>query len=199
MAVLKFRKVTVLPGVFEASTLYLVRNASNVNLFDLYLSTDDGASVRHIISETDIDSKITSALAGFNNLEIVANITARNALNPTRNMQVIVLDATGDATVASGAATYTYNHSNTTWYKISEAESLDVVLQWANIQNKPTSAVADIDDAVSKRHAHANSAVLSSLSDSGGHLAYGGAPVRAYLDEETWQIRLYNMSTMLRC
>jgi hypothetical protein len=184
--ILKFRKVTALPGTLEASTLYLVRHASNANLFNIYLSTDDGSAARHIISDTDIDSKITTALAGFSNLEVVANIAARDALTPTRNIQVIVLDATGDATVASGAATYVYRLSNTTWYKVSEAESLDVVLNWANLQNKPTSAVADIDDAVSKRHAHANSAVLSSLSDSGGHLAYGGVPVRAYLDEETW-------------
>lgn len=184
--ILKIRKVTTLPGSFEASTLYLVRHASNVNLFDIYLSTDDGASVRHIIKDTDIDAKITTALAGFSNLEVVANIAARDALAPTRNVQVIVLDATGDATVASGAATYVYRLSNTTWYKVSEAESLDVVLQWANIQNKPSSTVADIDDAVTKRHTHSNSSVLNGLGDSTGLLTYGGAPIRAYLEEETW-------------
>jgi hypothetical protein len=186
MAQLKIRKVTTLPGVFESTTLYMVRNAGNANLFDLYLSTDDGVSVRHIISESDIDSKISTALSGFSSLEIVANITARNALAPTKNIQVIVLDATGDATVASGAATYAYQLSNTTWYKISEAESLDVVLQWANIQNKPTSSVADIDDAVTKRHTHTNLSVLNGLADSAGELTYGGVPIRAHLEEATW-------------
>ena len=188
--ILKIRKVTTLPGTFEGSTLYLVRNAGNVNLFDMYLSTDDGTAVRHIITEGDIDGKITAAvnagLAGFNQVQVVANIAARNALTPTSNIQVLVLDATGDGTVASGAATYAYQVSNTTWYKISEAESMDVVVQWANITNKPSSSVADIDDAVTKRHTHANSSVLNGLAESAGLLTYGGSPIRAYLDEETW-------------
>jgi hypothetical protein len=184
--ILKIRKVTTLPGVYDPSTLYLVRNGSNVNLFDIYLSTDDGASVRHIITESDIQTKINTALAGFNNVQVVADIAARNALTPTSNIQVVVLDATGDGTVASGAATYVYQLSNTTWYKISEAESLDVVFSWANITGKPTSAVADIDDAVSKRHTHTNLSVLNGLGDSAGALTYSGSPIRAYLDEETW-------------
>ena len=184
--ILKIRKVNTLPGTFEGSTLYLVKNGSNVNLFDLYLSTDDGVSVRHIISESDITTKINTALAGFSQLQVVADITARDALAPTSNIQVLVLDATGDGTVVSGAATYVYRVSNTTWYKVSEAESLDVVLSWANITGKPTSVVADIDDAVSKRHTHTNSAVLNNLSEAGGRLEYGGVPIRAYLDEEAW-------------
>lgn len=188
--ILKIRKVTTLPGTFEASTLYLVRNGTNVNLFDIYLSTDDGASVRHIITEGDINSKITAAvnagLAGFSQVQVVANIAARNALTPTSNVQVLVLDATGDATVASGAATYAYQFSNTTWYKISEAESMDVVVSWASITGKPSSTVADIDDAVTKRHSHSNLSVLNGLGDSAGSLTYSGSPIRAYLDEETW-------------
>jgi hypothetical protein len=184
--ILKIRKVTTLPGVYEASTLYLVRNSVNVNLFDMYLSTDDGASVRRIISEVDIDSKINNAIDAFNKINVVSTIAQRNALTPTSNIQVLVLDATGDPSVASGAATYVYQLSNTTWYKISEAESLDVVLNWASIVNKPTSAVADIDDAVTKRHSHSNLSTLNSLGDSGGLLTYSGSPIRAYLDEETW-------------
>lgn len=187
--ILKIRKVTSLPGVYEASTLYLV-TSSTATLFDLYVSNNDGTAIRHIIKESEIDSKIgaaiTSALAGFNSVQVVNNIAARDALAPTSNVQVLVLDATGDATVASGAATYVYRVSNTTWYKVSEAESLDVVLSWANLTGKPTSAVADIDDAVSKRHAHSNLSTLNGLGDSAGLLTYSGAPIRAYLDEETW-------------
>lgn len=61
-----------------------------------------------------------------------------------------VTDASGDSTVTSGWAIYRYNGS--AWAKIQEQEGLDVVIpttiEWANVQNKPTSSVTDIDDAV---------------------------------------------------
>jgi hypothetical protein len=61
-----------------------------------------------------------------------------------------------------------------TWTKVAEAESMDVVLQWGNIQGKPSSAVADIDDAVSKKHEHANKTVLDAISanSTSGNLVY---------------------------
>ena len=54
--------------------------------------------------------------------------------------------------------------SDSTGTKIAEYESMDVVLQWNDIQGKPTSAVADIDDAVANRHSHANKALLDPIS-----------------------------------
>ena len=45
------------------------------------------------------------------------------------------MDATGDSTVASGGASYIYDGSN--WIKISEFESMDVLVDWIDIQNKP--------------------------------------------------------------
>ena len=37
---------------------------------------------------------------------------------------------------------------------------------WANITNKPTSSVSEIDDAVSKKHLHSNKTTLDNISDS---------------------------------
>lgn len=185
MAILKIRKVNTLPGTLEASTLYMVKS-SNPNLFDLYLSTSDGLTARHIISQTEISTMITDAVGVFNTVEIVADITARDALTPGANIQVLVLDASADATVISGAALYVYDFATTTWYKVSEYESMDVVLDWASIQNKPTSTPAQIDQAVSDSHTHANKALLDLLSEVSGHLHYNGEPVRTYLDEEAW-------------
>lgn len=184
-AVMKIRKVTTLPGTFENSTLYLVPNA-DASLFDMYLSASNGASVRRIISKSDIATMIADAISGAESVQIVADIAARNALNPTTITQVLVLDASADATVTSGAATYIYNPDTTSWIKINEAESMDVVLNWVNIVGKPSSSVADIDDAVTKRHTHANKSVLDDISDQSGYLGYKGAPVRAYLDAEEW-------------
>ena len=61
-----------------------------------------------------------------------------------------VTDASGDDTVNTGWAIYRYNGSS--WVKIQEQEGLDVVIpttiDWANVQNKPTSTVTEIDEAV---------------------------------------------------
>jgi hypothetical protein len=77
--------------------------------------------------------------------------------------------------VVAGGATYLYNPGTTTWIKSSEAESLDIVLNWATLQGKPTSSVAAIDAAVAASHTHANKAVLDLVTDSGGKLLYNGA------------------------
>ena len=67
--------------------------------------------------------------------KVVADITARNALTTEEGLIAYVVDATGDSTVKSGGASYIYDGSN--WIKISEFESMDVELEWADIKNKP--------------------------------------------------------------
>ena len=108
-----------------------------------------------MLTDTDIQALIYASISGLaGEMPIVADIAARNALSPTKNTQVLVLDATGDSTVASGAATYIYRFSTTSWIKLSEAESLDLILQWTNIQGRPTSSPSAIDTAVSNSHTH---------------------------------------------
>lgn len=183
---MKIHKVNALPGSLEASALYLVKSAET-GLLDLYVSSNDGSSVRHIISKTEIQTMVNSAVAGTSHIHVVADIAARNALAPTVVTQAVVIDATADATVTSGAATYVFNPADSTWSKISEFESLDVTLQWANIQGRPSSTVAEIDDAVGKKHAHANATQLNKIGEDGnGNLTYGGAQVYAYLSSDQW-------------
>lgn len=79
-------------------------------------------------------------------------MSSPNALNPTRAIYVYVTNATGDSTVASGGATYLFNPTNSTWIKTSEAESMDVSVNWASITGKPTSSAAQIDAAVAASH-----------------------------------------------
>ncbi|TGN09765.1 hypothetical protein [Leptospira ilyithenensis] len=92
--------------------------------------------------ELDVNGKVPVSQTYNQNPSaiIVNNITARNALIPTLTgvTQVWVRDATEDPTVSLEAAGYLWDHPNTTWIKISEAESLDIVLQWANITGKPS-------------------------------------------------------------
>jgi hypothetical protein len=62
------------------------------------------------------------------------------------------------------------------WIKTSEAESMDVTaIAWSALTGGPTNTVADIDDAVDKRHAHTNLALLEKITeDDDGDLLYDG-------------------------
>lgn len=73
-------------------------------------------------------------------MRVVNDITARNAITGDElyeSLQVHVINATGDPTVKSGWAEYIYDATNSVWVKRAEKESMDVVLDYANIQNVP--------------------------------------------------------------
>lgn len=180
----RFLKVTTLPGTLEPNTFYFVENG---NYAESYLTNSSGVA-KMIGNTTMINQLITSQLAQYNAFEIVADITARNALASglNRNLLVLVIDATGDTTVGSGSALYAFHNDTDTWEKLTEYENLDVTIQWSAIQGKPTSAVADIDDAVTKRHVHANKAKLDLIdTDVDGNLTYNGDPVMHW-DQSNW-------------
>lgn len=179
MANINFYKVTSLPGTLAADSMYFV---SNGTVAESYLT--DSAGVAKSLGNTSmissiVSSQMASTLAAYNAMEIVADIAARNALAASlnRNILVLVSNATGDATVASGAALYAFNNAGDTWTKVTEYESLDVTLTWASIQNKPTSTVSQIDTAVSQSHAHSNKTFLDKIGESGGALTYDGSAV----------------------
>lgn len=177
----KFFKVTTLPVTPVADAFYFVVNGTYA---ESYL-TDSTGTAKLIGNTTMIEDLIADN--AVNSLEIVADITARDALVLTRNTIVLVLDATDDVTVTTGAATYAYRHSDTSFTKIAEYESMDLILQWDNIQGKPTSTPAQIDQAVTDSHTHANKTVLDLLSEDGdGDLAYDGVKVSSVWQEAAW-------------
>jgi hypothetical protein len=191
--VLKFRKVASLPVTYEGSTMYMVADTVNAALFEMYLSSADGTTVRHLLNKSEIQTMINTSvagsIAGMGTMSVVNDIAARNALNPATVSLALVLNATADTTVATGAATYVYNTATSAWVKIAEYESLDVVLQWSNIVGRPTSTPAQIDAAVTGNHNHGNKPVLDGLSIASGgsaRLLSAGQPIRGFLEEESW-------------
>jgi hypothetical protein len=183
MAEYKIWKETALPGSLEAHSIYLIAPAAKPDYVEVYVTGAAGTTVKRVIGQDDVQALIDASISGLGaGIEIVADIAARNALSPTANIQVLVLDASADATVTSGAATYVYNAGTSAWVKIAEHESMDVTLNWAGIVGRPTSSVADIDDAVAKRHTHANKTQLDKVGEDGnGKLTYNGAlPVIAW-------------------
>ena len=174
----KFFKVVALPGVLEASAFYFVESGT---FSESYL-TDDTGTARSIGNSAMIAAVagplITAQVAAMNRVEIVANIAARDALaGNDRNQMVLVLDATADVTVAAGAAMYIFRNSDNSWIKVSEYEGLDATVTWTSISGKPASAPALIDDAVTKRHTHANQASLDKIGENAGAMTFDGQPV----------------------
>lgn len=184
MATFRIFRETALPGSLQPYSMYVVAPTSKPNYVEIYVSNSTGSAARRVLTDTDIQGMIDASISGIagSGLQVVANIAARNALNPTSNLLVLVLDATGDNTVASGAATYVYRLSNTSWIKVSEAESLDMILNWSNIQGRPSSSSSAIDTAVANSHTHSNKTQLDKIGqNSDGFLTYDGSlPVIAW-------------------
>jgi hypothetical protein len=178
MATIQFFRETSLPSTLVADAIYFIAPAgSPAGYMEIYVVNSVGTASRHTPLKSEIDSWIASAVG------------SRNALLPlTTAKWVYVIDATADSTVTVGGATYLYNPAGAgSWVKSSEAESMDVILSWANITGKPTSAVADIDDAVAKRHTHTNITQLNKIGeDAGGNMTYNGSLVSTGWTSTNW-------------
>lgn len=173
MAELKVFKETALPGTLQANSVYLINPAGQSTYVEAYVTGTSASTVRRMIKESDIQAMIDTSIAGFSAVEVVSNIAARDALSLSDNAVVLVLDASADSTVNSGAATYIYRDASSSFQKIAEYESMDLTIDWSDIQNKPTSSVVDIDDAVTKKHTHTNKTQLDKVGEDGnGYFTY---------------------------
>lgn len=144
------------------------------------VSMADGISV-----ETRINT-IERAISGIRVTIVASTIEDRDALigkGVNAGDRVYVLDASGDESVESGGADYMFM-TDGTWLKLSEWESMDVLLKWENIEGRPTATPEQIDLAVAKAHSHDNIETLTHLSTSEeGTLHFKGKPVS---DGKVW-------------
>lgn len=188
MAMIKIHKTTTLPGTLEGHAVYLVAPAAKPNYVEMYVTNADGTQARRVINSDDVQAMIDAAVAGISTgIEIVADIAARDALQKTNGKYVLVLDATGDPTVTSGAASYVWRAATNQWIKLTEYESLDMTITWAMIQGKPSSSPTAIDAAVANSHTHANMTQLAKVGeDANGNFTYDGQYPRARLETAGW-------------
>ena len=187
MARIQISKDTAVPigGAITANTIYMISVTGDK--MEIYMSNSAGTALRRILNEADIQALIDASVSGVSGIEVVDDIAARDALNPTSNMEVFVLNATGDSTVNSGGANYIYRVSDTTWYKQSEAESMDLAVNWGSILNAPASSAAAIDSAVTNTHIHSNKTQLDLLAQDGdGDLTYNGNKVANEYVSTNW-------------
>ena len=188
MTTFKVFKETALPATLQPHSVYFIAPAGTPDLLEIFVTNADATTPhRHVINKSEIQTMIDASIGAANELSIVADIAARNALTPTRAVYVYVVDATGDASVGSGGATYLYNTSDSSWLKVSEAESLDVTVTWASITGKPTSTPAAIDSAVANSHTHANKTQLDLVGqNAGGEMTYNGVQVKTTWGSTGW-------------
>lgn len=187
MATVNLFKETALPGTLQANSIYLIAPVGSPDYVEMYVTGTSAATVKRIIDESDIQAMISASLAGATAPEFVADIAARDALTPISSVFAFVLDATGDPTVANGSAMYIYRVSESSWIKIYEYESLDLAVSWSALSGKPSSPVSDIDDAVSKRHSHANKTQLDKVGeDVEGLFTYNGVLPKIAWDTTSW-------------
>lgn len=158
-----------LPETLEANAFYYVNDEASNSVAAYVTTANDGAIVAKRIgqSNTEINSLIDAKLQIHNSLKIVANIAERDLVAESleRSILVLVADATDDETVGVGAALYAYDAEEDTFTKIAEYESMDVELTWDSIEGRPASSVEDIDDAVTRRHSHANKEILDLVDE----------------------------------
>lgn len=116
-----------------------------------------------------------AALKHIKQIRVAPTIVERDAiLEPFEGLSVFVKDATGDSSVTSGGAYYIYDGS--AWLKTAESESMDVVLNWTNIEGKPLTD-AELADLNAKKHVHANAASLDKLTVDAEGLKVDGVGV----------------------
>ena len=117
---------------------------------DAIKAIHDGANKASGVLKLGENGLIPSSFipAEFKEIKIVDTIAARDGITDAfAGLSVYVKDASADTTVNSGGAYYLYDGA--AWVKTAESESMDVVLEWNAIQNKPdTLAGYGITDGV---------------------------------------------------
>lgn len=141
---LKLNKVTTLPTSLDSDAVYFEKGGGDT--YSDLIVTDNVGNGYVVINDQRITELITAATN--TEIELVSDIAARDALTLSQNSLVLVSDASGDNTVDSGTAMYFFDNTNSVFVKVTEFESLDVTIQWADIVNGPTSTPAQIDQAV---------------------------------------------------
>ena len=195
---MQISKVSALPAAAsrQANTMYLVGDAKVADSLEIHMTSSDGAATVHVPTKSEITAMIGSQIASYNNIRVVATYADMTDLSiENRSMVVMVLDATGDATVTTGGAAYILQATGTveapaaSYYKIYEFEALteNFVLNWSAIVGKPTSSAAAIDAAVAKAHSHANVDLLNGLGINGdGNLTLNDVAVGTVLVNAAW-------------
>ena len=193
---MQINKVTTVPALASVNdnSLYFSVDSENVDLMNLSLVSSDSALMRSLISETSVTTDITTALGQDQHMYIAADMDALETLNdsltvaagnasPANHLVWVIAPQVGldpDSSVITGSATYLWDTNGQAYTKVFEAESMDLVFDWADVINTPvmpTSTAAEIDQMVTNINLlQTNVANLFTASESaGGDIIYNGS------------------------
>lgn len=180
------KKVTAVPSTpTSPNTVFYLAPTDHSDYVEIYVSDKNGTAVRRVLNEADVIALVQRHAGQTQTAKyiIVDDIDTRNGLSD-KSTAVYVKDATGDSTVKRGGAFYLYDSQAEKWIKTSESESMDVVLQWDNVQGKPTATADAIDLAVQNSHGHANKTQLDLIGqDNQGNLTYNSKIVATTIND----------------
>lgn len=182
MPAYKVFKEVELPSTLTAHAIYLVAPSNAPDYLEIYVTDAAGTVARRVPTIHELEALVKSEVDGTQAMFVANDITERDALAPTKVSRAYVIDATADETVDSGGASYIYDPAQGVWIKTSEDESMDLVINWADIVGGPSSTPAQIDTAVTNSHTHANKTEMDKIGeDEDGNLTYNGdLPVMAW-------------------
>ena len=186
---------TKLDGIEEGANLYvhpenhapsiITQDADNRFVTDTQITAWD--------AKEDFANK--GVANGYASLDANAKVPLNQLPDTAKGQTYVVADATARAaivtgTLLSGDKSYetstgdSYIWDGTQWLILAQAAWENVNLSWANIVNGPTSSVADIDDAVAKKHEHSNKTLLDKLTEGEANVSYDLA---AFLTSVSWE------------
>lgn len=177
----KADRITVQHALNEKANLVAILSslATKANLADLIELDTDKANK----ATTYTKAEVLNLLDHVTSATIVADYTALLAtVDYTRF--VWVLDATDDPSNLYTGIAVLYRYDATepgSWIPFSTASTLAGIVNWSLIVGAPSSSVAELDDAVTKSHAHANDTVLDLLTTTPGNLVFNSRTL-AYVD-----------------
>jgi len=143
---IKFHKVSSLPGTPEDNSFYFVQDSEN-DYAESYLTDDLGAF--HKIGNSQMIEDVALNIMGIG-LEVVEDIDARNALDPGDNpVLAIVVDASDDLAVDEGGALYAWKPD------AGEEGEWRLLAKYGELDTKVLVAKA-IDESAAKTDLHDN-------------------------------------------
>ncbi len=185
---------TKLAGIEEGANLYVHPETHAPSIIAQDVDNRFVTDVQIAAWNAKEDAANKGVANGYASLDANAKVPLAQLPDTAKGQTFVVADSTARAaivvgTLLAGDKAYetttgdSYIWDGTQWLILAQADWENVNLSWANIVNGPTSAVADIDDAVTKRHEHSNKTLLDKLTEGSVNASYDLA---AFLTSVSW-------------
>ena len=152
-----------MPEATEPNCIYFINTHDEWHPVSMYV-TDKNNRMYTLFDISEMRDEIDRSTYPFSKTEVIPNLNYRETMNWEHSTLVLVQNNTDKPDEEEkGQMLYMFYKPYNTWYPLSKGPEAETL--WESISGRPTSSVADIDDAVAKRHEHTNSEVLKNLEE----------------------------------